>query len=120
MSELTTASFSDKFPVTPEGRMLGVLLVLAGMGLFAVLTACFASWFLTMEEHEEQISIANLQERLVNLAEEVHLLRNELREREPGRGVTERPFPNSESRLDLSQRVRSEDSKTGMLAKSPK
>ena len=32
----------------------GVLLALAGMGLFAVLTACFASWFIEQEEEEEE------------------------------------------------------------------
>ncbi len=82
ISELTTASFSDKLPITPEGRMLGLLLVLAGMGLFAVFTACFASWFLSMEEREEQMSIAKIHEKLEKLGDEICSLRNELTARE--------------------------------------
>ena len=54
LSTLTTASFTDKLPATSEGHVLGVLLALAGMGLFAVLTACFASWFIEQEEEEEE------------------------------------------------------------------
>lgn len=88
ISEMTTANFSDKSPVTPEGRMLSVLLVLGGMGLFAVFTACFASWFINKEEQEEQISIAKLHEELAKLGVEVHSLRNELREREQVRSAT--------------------------------
>ncbi len=83
VSELTTASFTDKSPVTAEGRMLGVLLVLAGMGLFAVFTACFASWFIAMEEQEEKLSIGRLHEQLAKMSEEIHLLRSELRNHAP-------------------------------------
>ena len=100
LSELTTASFSDKIPVTPEGRMLGVILVLSGMGLFAVLTACFASWFIAMEEQEEHVSIDNLHEQLKSLKEELRLLRDELRDREPGGAASERPIHNPWSRPD--------------------
>ncbi len=82
MSELTTASFSDKVAVTTEGRTLGVLLVLSGMGLFAVFTACFASWFISKGEQEELDSIAVLQRQVHLLVEEVAKLRSELLDRE--------------------------------------
>jgi voltage-gated potassium channel len=94
LSELTTSSFTDKAPVTEEGRMLGVLLVLGGMGLFAVFTACFASWFLEMEEKEEQITIANMATELANLTNEVRLLRKQIGEMEPPRASLEKSYPN--------------------------
>ncbi len=88
LSELTTASFSDKFPVTPEGRTLGVVLVLGGMGLFAVFTACFASWFIEKQEREEQVSIAKLHDELAKLREEIQLLHSHFVSSEQGRTST--------------------------------
>ncbi len=69
--------------------MLGVILVLAGMGLFAVFTASFASWFLSAEEHEEQISIAKLHEEVSRVREEVRSLRDDLTRSERGAKVEE-------------------------------
>jgi len=38
---ITTVGYGDRFPVTPEGRVIGTLLLLAGIGLFSVLTGFF-------------------------------------------------------------------------------
>jgi voltage-gated potassium channel len=78
LSELTTTSFTDKAPVTEEGRMLGVLLVFGGMCLFAVFTACFASWFLQKEEKEEHTTLINMTAQLAALTEEVKMLRSQI------------------------------------------
>jgi len=45
-STVTTAGYGDKYPVTPEGRVIGVILMAAGVGLFGTLTAYIASVFL--------------------------------------------------------------------------
>jgi voltage-gated potassium channel len=44
---ITTVGYGDRFPVTPEGRVIGTLLLLAGIGLFSVLTGFIANIFLT-------------------------------------------------------------------------
>ncbi len=69
--------------------LLGVAvgLVLAGMGLFAVFTACFASWFIEAEEEQERISIAKLHEQIAGLRADVQVLRDELRDRPVDRGT---------------------------------
>ena len=75
LSTFTTVAFTDRLPATSEGRMLGVLLALAGMGLFAVLTACFASWFIEQEEEEEQELLRQLTGEVAALRDEIRLLR---------------------------------------------
>ena len=42
---ITTVGYGDKFPVTTEGRIVGVILMTAGVGLFGVFTGFIASWF---------------------------------------------------------------------------
>jgi voltage-gated potassium channel len=42
---VTTVGYGDKFPVTTEGRVIGVVLMFVGVGLFGTFTAYVASWF---------------------------------------------------------------------------
>lgn len=44
---VTTVGYGDKFPVTTEGRLIGVVLMFVGVGLFGTFTAYVASWFTT-------------------------------------------------------------------------
>ena len=43
---ITTVGYGDRYPVTGEGRIIGVLLLFAGIGLFSVLTGFIANAFL--------------------------------------------------------------------------
>jgi len=43
---ITTVGYGDRFPVTPQGRAIGVFLLFAGIGLFSVLTGFIANVFL--------------------------------------------------------------------------
>ena len=42
---VTTVGYGDRFPVTGEGRLVGVLLMLGGIALLGVVTASIAAWF---------------------------------------------------------------------------
>lgn len=42
---ITTVGYGDKFPVTTEGRLIAVILMTAGVGLFGTFTAYASSWF---------------------------------------------------------------------------
>lgn len=42
---VTTVGYGDKFPVTTDGRLIGVVLMFVGVGLFGTFTAYVASWF---------------------------------------------------------------------------
>jgi voltage-gated potassium channel len=43
---ITTVGYGDRFPVTDQGRAIGVFLLFAGIGLFSVLTGFIANVFL--------------------------------------------------------------------------
>ncbi len=50
---ITTVGYGDKYPVTTEGRLIAMLLMTAGVGLFGTFTAYVASWFVVDKEKEE-------------------------------------------------------------------
>jgi len=47
LETITTVGYGDKFPVTTEGRFIGVLLMFVGVGLLGTFTAFISSWFIT-------------------------------------------------------------------------
>lgn len=49
---ITTVGYGDKFPVTTEGRIIGVVLMTAGVGLFGTFTGFVSSWFLADKKGE--------------------------------------------------------------------
>lgn len=42
---ITTVGYGDLYPVTLEGRLVAVILMTTGVGLFGIFTAFVASWF---------------------------------------------------------------------------
>lgn len=62
---ITTVGYGDRYPTTGEGRMIAVLLMSAGVGLFGVFSGFLASWFIG---EEEQADIADLVEIRTELA----------------------------------------------------
>lgn len=64
---ITTVGYGDKFPVTPEGRAIAVILMTAGVGLFGTFTAYVASHFLDAEREKEQSEIQELIEEVRSL-----------------------------------------------------
>jgi voltage-gated potassium channel len=71
---ITTVGYGDLFPVTAEGRIVGVGLMLGGITLAGVVTASLASWFIehfaAAEEAEERT-----RDEIAELAGEVRALR---------------------------------------------
>lgn len=71
MTTITTVGYGDKYPVTPEGRLIASMLMLSGLGLFGTLSGFVASWFLQPKKEEKDTEIQEL-------VAEVKLLRSEL------------------------------------------
>lgn len=49
---ITSVGYGDKYPVTTEGRVLAVMLMTVGVGLFGTFTAYMASWFIEQTKNE--------------------------------------------------------------------
>jgi voltage-gated potassium channel len=56
---LSTVGYGDKYPVTTAGRVIGVIVIVAGVGLFSALTSFLAQWFLKPRATDEQPQAAN-------------------------------------------------------------
>lgn len=73
---MTTVGYGDRYPVSTEGRVIAVLLMLSGVGLLGILSGFLASWFL-------ETDIAKENHELVEIRSEVAALRRLLEERLP-------------------------------------
>ena len=51
---ITTVGYGDKYPVTNPGRIVGVLIMVVGVGLFGVLTGFLANAFLAPKDEKPQ------------------------------------------------------------------
>jgi voltage-gated potassium channel len=49
----TTVGYGDIYPVTAEGRLIAVVLMLTGIGVIGVFTATIASLFMIQDEEDE-------------------------------------------------------------------
>ena len=54
---ITTVGYGDVVPVSAEGRVLGAILILLGVGLFAMLTASFSVLFISRTEDKMEENI---------------------------------------------------------------
>lgn len=51
---MTTVGFGDKYPITIEGRIVAVMLMVCGVGLFGMFSGFIASWFLSPDKVKEK------------------------------------------------------------------
>jgi voltage-gated potassium channel len=68
VSTLTTVGYGDVYPVTPEGRLAAMTLMLLGIGLFGAVTATITS-YLVSPQASPRSSTADELERIVALHE---------------------------------------------------
>ncbi len=77
MVTVTTVGYGDKFPLSSEGRMIGALLMTAGVGIFGTFSGFVAAWFVESpgRRSEELKAIEELSRQVAALGEEVRRLR---------------------------------------------
>jgi voltage-gated potassium channel len=80
---ITTVGYGDRFPVTGEGRMVGVGLMLAGIALLDVVTASIASWLIDRVREVDEDAQAATSRDLAELKAEIRALREELANTSP-------------------------------------
>jgi voltage-gated potassium channel len=50
---VTTVGYGDHFPVTTQGRLIAVALMLVGIALIGVITASVAAWMIGQVQRDE-------------------------------------------------------------------
>ena len=80
---LTTVGYGDRYPVTAEGRVVAVFLMVAGVGLFGALSGFIASWFLSPSGQHQEDEIAALRQEVLAIRE----MLTETKQRGPGDGL---------------------------------
>lgn len=78
-STITTVGYGDRFPVTSEGRVVAIVLMIAGISLFGVLTGLFARLFVEPELRKEDSDIQLLTREVRLLREKIERLENSSR-----------------------------------------
>jgi voltage-gated potassium channel len=57
VTTVTTVGYGDRYPVTPEGRMIAIALMVAGVGMFGALSGIIASLFLGQGEEKSAVEV---------------------------------------------------------------
>ncbi len=74
VSTMTTVGYGDRYPVSVEGKLVAMLLMVVGVGLFGVLTGLFARIFVDPNIKREDNDIKSLAEETRKLRELVERL----------------------------------------------
>jgi voltage-gated potassium channel len=80
MTTVTTVGYADITPITPEGRMIAVVLMVTGVGVIGVFTATVASFFFE-DQKTEPSELAAMAGRLDAMDKKIDLLLGELKAR---------------------------------------
>lgn len=64
VATVTTVGYGDRYPVTSEGRLVGVALMICGVGFIGILSGAAASWFLAPLQRREASEIERIEEEL--------------------------------------------------------
>lgn len=86
---IATVGYGDFYPVTAMGRLIAIILMLAGIALIGIVTAMIASWIIdqvnresvTLAQDETQATTAEsrlLQGQMLQLSDSVSTLNNEI------------------------------------------
>lgn len=78
LATITTVGYGDVVPETLVGRIIGSLLMIVGIGVFGVLTANVAAWFIESDDDAQQ----QILHELKSLRSEVESLREDLEQRD--------------------------------------
>ncbi|MFL6122970.1 potassium channel family protein [Actinophytocola sp.] len=90
LTTITTVGYGDRYPVTPEGRLVAAALMVGGIALLGVVTGLVASWFVRMLKGSEQAAAERtedvLRQELTQLRQEIRALTDQ---KNTGRGAPE-------------------------------
>ena len=64
---VSTAGYGDLYPVTVEGRIIAMAMLVTGIGLFGTFTALVASWFMGAREQSQDGDVERLTREVAEL-----------------------------------------------------
>ncbi len=67
VSTISTVGYGDYYPVTGEGRLVAMILMSAGVGLFGTFSGLLASWFLAHDEQRIESDLGELRAEVAAL-----------------------------------------------------
>lgn len=71
---ITTVGYGDHYPVTSAGRIVAVITMVSGVGLFGAFTGFVASWFLEPSEAAQESEMDKLAQRLERIENQLEQL----------------------------------------------
>jgi hypothetical protein len=66
---ISTVGYGDRYPVTNEGRILGAVIIVIGVGIFGTFTGYLANLFLAPKPPKEGVEVLETRERVAHLRE---------------------------------------------------
>lgn len=78
LATLTTVGYGDLYPVTHEGRAVGIAMMIGGVCLFGIFTGFLVTWFMEPTETPLQEMLTNLSADVAALRAEIQQLRSEI------------------------------------------
>ncbi len=67
---ISTVGYGDRFPITQQGRIIGGVMILVGVGIFSVLTGYLSTQFLARRKQDGPTEVDLLRQRMETLFEE--------------------------------------------------
>jgi voltage-gated potassium channel len=87
LTTVTTVGYGDRFPITRDGRLVAVGLMLAGIALIGVVTAAIASWLIASVREAESDTQETLHRQIAELRSELAEIKAVLTAHSPAFGV---------------------------------
>jgi voltage-gated potassium channel len=64
---ISTVGYGDRYPVTNDGRILGTVIIVIGVGIFGTFTGYLANLFLAPKPPKEDVEVTETRERVAHL-----------------------------------------------------